>query len=251
MKLVTWNVNGFRAVLKRGFNEIFDEIDADIFCIQETKMQLDQVDKTFDGRYSYWNSADKKGYSGTAIFTKVKPIKVMYDIDDSLHASEGRTITLEFDKFFLVNCYAPNSKRGLLRLSYRMEWEDAFRNYLLALDKQKPVIICGDLNVAHNEIDLKNYKTNHLNAGFSDEERQKMTELLDAGFVDSFRYLYPEKHDAYTWWTYLSNARENNIGWRIDYFILSQRIKDRIVDCVLYNKIMGSDHCPVVLEINL
>jgi exodeoxyribonuclease-3 len=250
MRLVTWNVNGFRAIQKKGFQEIFHEMDADIFCIQETKMQLDQVEVAFEGYESYWNSATKKGYSGTAIFTKKKPLQVFYDIDDPLHAEEGRAITLEFEDFFLVNTYTPNAQRELARLSYRMQWEDAYRAYIRKLDMQKPVILCGDLNVAHNEIDLKNPKSNHRNAGFSDEERAKMTELLSAGFIDGFRYLYPDRKDAYTWWSYMFQAREKNVGWRIDYFILSERIRDQVRDCILYPAVMGSDHCPVVLELD-
>jgi len=250
MRLVTWNVNGFRAVLKKGFQEFFNEIDADVFCIQETKMQPDQSDIAFEGYESYWNSAEKKGYSGTAVFTRIKPIHVSYDIDDASHIGEGRAITLEFPGFFLVNAYTPNSQRELVRLSYRMEWEKAFLTYIQKLDQYKPVILCGDLNVAHNEIDLKNPKSNHLNAGFSDEERRKMTELLGAGFIDTFRHLYPDRKDAYTWWSYMFNAREKNVGWRIDYFITSERIKNQIKDCAIYPMIMGSDHCPVVLELS-
>lgn len=250
MRLVTWNVNGFRAVQKKGFQEYFREMNADIFCIQETKMQLDQVEVAFEGYESYWNSAIKKGYSGTAVFTKKKPVHVFYDIEDPLHAEEGRAITLEFEDFFLVNTYTPNSQRELARLSYRMQWEDAYRAYIKKLDLQKPVILCGDLNVAHSEIDLKNPKSNHLNAGFSDEERAKMTLLLSNGFIDSFRYLYPDQKDAYTWWSYMFQAREKNVGWRIDYFILSERIKNSVRDCVLYPSVMGSDHCPVVLELD-
>jgi exodeoxyribonuclease-3 len=250
MRLVTWNVNGFRAVLKKGFQSFFEEIQADIFCLQETKIQSDQVEVFFEGYEAYWNSAEKKGYSGTAVFTRIKPLQVTYDIGDPLHFGEGRAITLEFDRFFLVNVYTPNSQRELARLPYRMEWEKAFLYYIKSLDQQKPVIFCGDLNVAHNEIDLKNPKTNRLNAGFSDEERQKMTELLESGFVDSFRYLYPDRKDAYTWWSYMFQARERNVGWRIDYFILSERIRDKIRDCVLYPMTMGSDHCPVVLDIS-
>ena len=250
MRLVTWNVNGFRSVIKKGFQAFFEEIDADVFCLQETKIQSDQVDLSFEGYESYWNSADKKGYSGTAVISRIKPLQVTYDMDEPAHCGEGRMITLEYEDFFLVNVYTPNSKRELVRLSYRMEWEDAFLAYIKKLDRQKPVIFCGDLNVAHNEIDLKNPKTNRLNAGFSDEERQKMTNLLGSGFVDSFRYLYPDKTDAYTWWSYMFQARERNIGWRIDYFILSERIKNRIRDCVFYPMTMGSDHCPVALELD-
>ena len=251
MKLISWNVNGLRAVINKGFKEFFENIDADIFCIQETKMQEEQIDieiqDIFKNYNSYWNSAVKKGYSGTAVFTKKKPLKVTYGIGKEEHDQEGRVITLEFDKFFLVNCYTPNSKRELERLDYRMVWEDEIRNYLLELDKTKPVIYCGDFNVAHEEIDLKNPKTNHQSAGFTDEERNKMTELLNAGFTDSFRYLYPEKENAYTWWSYMFHAREKNVGWRIDYFIVSKSIENKIEESNIYDNIMGSDHCPVGL----
>ncbi len=253
MKLISWNVNGLRAVLKKGFKDFFKEVDSDIFCIQETKMQEDQIDleiqSVFNGYYSYWNSAVKKGYSGTAVFTKIKPINVTYGIGKEEHDQEGRIITLEFERFYLVNCYTPNSKRELERLDYRMKWEDEIRAYLVSLDKIKPVIYCGDLNVAHEEIDLKNPKTNHRNAGFTDEERGKMTELLSAGFTDSFRYLYPEKEDCYTWWSYMFHAREKNVGWRIDYFIVSKSIEDKIKESIIYDKVLGSDHCPVGLII--
>ena len=254
MKLVSWNVNGLRAVINKGFVEFFKEIDADVFCIQETKMQEDQIDdnikEIFKGYNTYWNSAEKKGYSGTAIMTKDKPLNVEYGIGIEEHDKEGRVITLEFDKFYMVNCYTPNSKRELERLDYRMVWEDAFRNYLIELNKKKPVIVCGDLNVAHKEIDLKNPKTNRRNAGFTDEEREKMTELLNAGFTDTFRYLYPDKTDMYTWWSYMFKAREKNAGWRIDYFIVSDSIKDKIKESYIYSEIMGSDHCPVGLDID-
>ncbi len=250
MKLVTWNVNGLRAAQKKGFEAFFHEVGADVFCIQETKLQPDQADISFDGYEPFWNSADKKGYSGTAVFTRKKPLAVSYDIDDSAHCGEGRAITLEFADFYLVNTYTPNSQRELARLSYRMEWEDAYRAYIQKLDREKPVILCGDLNVAHHEIDLKNPKSNRKNAGFSDEERAKMTELLSAGFIDSFRFLYPDRTDAYTWWSYMFQAREKNVGWRIDYFIVSERLKDRIRDCVLVDSVMGSDHCPVLLELD-
>ena len=253
MKLISWNVNGLRAVLKKGFKDFFKEVDSDIFCIQETKMQEDQIDleiqSVFNGYYSYWNSAVKKGYSGTAVFTKIKPINVTYGIGKEEHDQEGRIITLEFERFYLVNCYTPNSKRELERLDYRMKWEDEIRAYLVSLDKIKHVIYCGDLNVAHEEIDLKNPKTNHRNAGFTDEERGKMTELLSAGFTDSFRYLYPEKEDCYTWWSYMFHAREKNVGWRIDYFIVSKSIEDKIKESIIYDKVLGSDHCPVGLII--
>ena len=253
MRLISWNVNGLRAAIKKGFKEFFSQIDADIFCIQETKMQQDQIDteiqNILEGYYCYWNSAIKKGYSGTAIFTKKKPINVTYGIGIEEHDQEGRVITLEFEDFYLVNCYTPNSKRELERLEYRMVWEDEMRNYLLKLDKIKPVILCGDLNVAHQEIDLKNPKSNRHNAGFTDEERGKIEELLNAGFTDSFRYLYPTKENCYTWWSYMFNARANNAGWRIDYFIVSKSIEQKIKEAVIYSEIMGSDHCPVGLFI--
>lgn len=255
MKLISWNVNGLRAVVTKGFKEFFDNVDADIFCLQETKLQEEQVDKNiksiFNGYNEYWNYAEKKGYSGTAVFSKLKPINVTYGIGIEEHDKEGRVITLEFDKFYLVNCYTPNSKRELERLNYRMQWEDAFRNYLLKLNETKPVIMCGDLNVAHNEIDLKNPKTNHRNAGFTDEERDKMTKLLNAGFTDSFRYLYPEKEGCYSWWSYMFHAREKNAGWRIDYFIVSNSINKNIKESTIYSDIMGSDHCPVGIEIEI
>jgi exodeoxyribonuclease-3 len=249
MKLLSWNVNGIRACVSKGFKEFFKEIEADIFCIQETKCQIGQIDLQFDGYKSFWNSAEKKGYSGTAIFTKVKPKNVTYGIGIEEHDHEGRVITLEFQEFFLVNSYTPNSGRELARLGYRMEWEDAFRNYLKELDKIKPVILCGDLNVAHKEIDLKNPKTNRKNAGFTDEERNKMTLILDNGFKDTFRYLHPEEENAYTWWSYMGHAREKNVGWRIDYFRVSDRFAKNIKDAFILPEIMGSDHCPVGLEI--
>ena len=255
MKLISWNVNGLRANITKGFEKFFKEVDADIFCIQETKMQEEQIDITiqelFKSYNQYWNSAVKKGYSGTAIFSKKKPIKVTYGIGIEEHDKEGRIITLEFEKFFIVNCYTPNSKRELERLDYRMTWEDEIRKYLLKLDKIKPVIYCGDLNVAHKEIDLKNPKTNRRNAGFTDEERGKMTELLEAGFTDTFRYLYPTKENCYTWWSYMFNARANNAGWRIDYFIVSKSIENKIEDSIIYSEVMGSDHCPVGLKIKI
>ena len=251
MKLISWNVNGLRAVLKKGFEDFFYDIDADIFCIQETKMQEGQIeDFELKGYKQYWNSAVKKGYSGTAIFTKLEPISVTYGIGIDEHDQEGRVITLEYEKFYLVNIYVPNSKRGLERLAYRMIWEDEIRKYLSNLNKIKPVIMCGDLNVAHEEIDLKNPKTNRKNAGFTDEERAKMTELLNANFIDTYRYLYPEKIE-YSWWSYMGNAREKNIGWRIDYFIISDSIKEKIKDAKIYTQIYGSDHCPVGLEIEI
>lgn len=249
MKLISWNVNGLRAVLQKGFMDFFESVDADIFCIQETKMQEGQIGNfVLDGYSQYWNSAVKKGYSGTAIFTKIKPINVTYGIGKEEHDNEGRVITLEFEKFYLVNIYTPNSKRELERLEYRMIWEDEIRKYLTNLNKKKPVIMCGDLNVAHEEIDLKNPKTNRRNAGFTDEERGKMTELLKENFIDSFRFIYPEKI-AYTWWSYMANARAKDVGWRIDYFIVSEDIKQNIKDAYIYKDIMGSDHCPVGLEL--
>lgn len=251
MKLISWNVNGIRACLNKGFENFFKEIDADIFCIQETKCQTDQVNLEFEGYTSYWNSAERKGYSGTAIFTKLKPQNVKYGIGIEEHDKEGRVITLEFDKFFMVDIYTPNSKRGLERLDYRQIWEDEIRKYLKKLNEKKPVIMCGDLNVAHEEIDLKNPKSNRGNAGFTDEERNKMTELLDAGFIDTFRLLYPDKTDAYSWWSYMGKAREKNVGWRIDYFIVSNDIKEKVKDSIIYSNIMGSDHCPIGLEINI
>ena len=249
MKLISWNVNGIRACLNKGFADVFNNVDADIFCIQETKCQKDQVDLEFKGYTSYWNSAEKKGYSGTAIFTKTKPINVTYGIGIEEHDKEGRVITLEFEKFYMVNCYTPNSKRELERLDYRQIWEDEFRKYLLNLSKKKSVIICGDLNVAHKEIDLKNPKTNRRNAGFTDEERGKMTELLDAGFIDTFRLIYPDKENAYSWWSYMGHAREKNVGWRIDYFIVSNDMEKQVKDSMIFPEIMGSDHCPVGLII--
>jgi len=251
MKLVSWNVNGLRACVKKGFLEYFKEVNADIFCLQEIKLQEGQIDLELEGYHQYWNYAEKKGYSGTAVFSKEEPISVQKDLGIEEHDKEGRVITLEYEKFFLVNIYTPNSQRGLARLDYRMNWEDDFRNHLNELDKKKPVILCGDLNVAHNEIDLKNPKNNRKNAGFSDEERGKMTELLDSDFVDTFRYFYPEKEDAYSWWSYMRKARERNSGWRIDYFITSERLKDSLTDSQIHSEIMGSDHCPVALEVNI
>lgn len=251
MKLISWNVNGIRACLTKGFSDFFKEIDADIFCIQETKCQPEQVELEFNGYTSYWNSAEKKGYSGTAIFTKIKPINVTYGIGIEEHDKEGRVITLEFDNFYMVNIYTPNSKRELERLEYRQIWEDEIRKYLLKLNENKPVIMCGDLNVAHKEIDLKNPKTNRHNAGFTDEERNKMSELLDAGFTDSFRFLYPDKENAYSWWSYMGRAREKNVGWRIDYFIVSKDVENKIDEAQIYPEIFGSDHCPVGLEIKI
>ena len=251
MKLISWNVNGIRACINKGFRDFFNEINADIFCIQETKCQKEQIELEFEGYTSYWNSAEKKGYSGTAIFTKQKPISVKYGIGKEEHDKEGRVITLEFEKFYMVNIYTPNSKRELERLEYRQIWEDEIRKYLLKLNEEKPVIMCGDLNVAHKEIDLKNPKTNRHNAGFTDEERNKMTELLEAGFIDTFRFLYPDKENAYSWWSYMGHAREKNVGWRIDYFIVSKSIENCIKEAKIHSEILGSDHCPVELEIDI
>ncbi|MFR1441835.1 MAG: exodeoxyribonuclease III [Clostridia bacterium] len=250
MKLISWNVNGIRACVNKGFIDFFNKIDADIFCIQETKCQKGQIELEFEGYESYWNSAEKKGYSGTAIFTKIKPLTIKYGIGKEEHDKEGRVITLEFDKFYMVNIYTPNSKRELERLDYRMIWEDEIKKYLLHLNKIKPVIMCGDLNVAHKEIDLKNPKTNRHNAGFTDEERNKMTELLDAGFTDSFRYKYPDKENEYSWWSYMGRARKKNVGWRIDYFIVSNDIVKKIKDATIHQEVYGSDHCPVELIID-
>lgn len=247
MKLISWNVNGLRACMNKGFQDFLAQSEADIFCVQETKMQRGQAEFDFSGYEEYWNSAIKKGYAGTAIFTKIKPLSVSYDMGIEEHDQEGRIITAEFADFYLVNVYTPNSQRELARLDYRMQWEDAFRSYVKMLDEKKPVIICGDLNVAHKEIDLKNHKTNHRNAGFTDEERAKMTELLDEGFLDSFRYLYPDKEGIYTWWSYMFKAREKNAGWRIDYFVVSNRLAEKIADSLIYTDVMGSDHCPVGL----
>ncbi len=249
MKIISWNVNGLRAVCKKGFTEFFSQVNADIFCIQETKMQEGQIDLKLDEYNKYFNYAIRKGYSGTAIFSKSKPQKVTYGIGIEEHDREGRVITLEFEKFYLINCYTPNSGRELARLDYRMVWEEEFKKYLKDLDEKKPIIVCGDLNVAHNEIDLKNPKTNRKNAGFTDEEREKMTKLLETGFTDTFRYLYPAKENAYTWWSYMGHAREKNVGWRIDYFLTSNRIKKQIQEAYIFDKVLGSDHCPIGLEI--
>ena len=249
MKLISWNVNGFRAVLGKGFAEIFKTLDADIFCLQETKMQPGQAEFSPEGYFQYWYSAEKKGYSGTAVFTKREPLSVAYGIGQEEHSHEGRAITLEFEEFYLVNVYTPNSQNELARLDYRMQWEDDLLAYLKELDAKKPVVYCGDLNVAHTEIDLKNPKTNRNSAGFSDAERAKMTRLLQSGFVDTFRYFYPDVTGAYTWWSYFRKARATNAGWRIDYFIVSERLKDRMKDAVIYADVMGSDHCPVGLEL--
>ncbi|MGN1059200.1 MAG: exodeoxyribonuclease III [Clostridia bacterium] len=249
MKLISWNVNGLRACLTKGFLDFFEREQADIFCVQETKMQEGQAEIHPEGYLQFWNSADRKGYSGTAVFTKIPPLAVQYDIGQEVHSHEGRTITLEFEEFYLVNCYTPNAQTELKRLSYRMEWEDDFRAYLLGLSQKKPVILCGDLNVAHQEIDLKNPKSNRGNAGFSDEERGKMTELLASGFTDSFRYLYPDAEGIYSWWSYRFRAREKNAGWRIDYFIVSDCLRPNIQDSLIYTDVLGSDHCPVGLII--
>ena len=248
MKFISWNVNGLRACVGKGFADIFEQFDADFFCLQETKMQAGQLDLQFLGYQSFWNYADKKGYSGTAIYTRPTPISVAYGIGIDEHDHEGRVITLEMADFYLVCCYTPNSQDGLRRLDYRMKWEDDFRNYLMRLDQQKPVILCGDLNVAHEEIDLKNPKTNHQNAGFTDDEREKMTTLLGSGFTDSFRFKYPEKVE-YSWWSYRAQARTKNVGWRIDYFIISDRLRNRLQDSKIHTEVMGSDHCPVEITI--
>mgnify|MGYP000819419027 CR=1 FL=1 len=250
-KMISWNVNGLRACLGKGFLEYLKETEADIFCIQESKLQEGQVDLELPGYHQYWNYAEKKGYSGTAIFAKNEPLSVSYGIGIEEHDREGRVITLEYDNFYLVTCYTPNSQNELKRLPYRMQWEDDFREYLKALDAQKPVVLCGDLNVAHNEIDLKNPKTNRKNAGFSDEERAKMTELLGSGFTDTFRYFYPDAEGIYSWWSYRFKAREKNAGWRIDYFITSKRINDKLQKAAIHTDVLGSDHCPVEVDIEL
>lgn len=251
MKLISWNVNGLRAAVKKGFLEYFEEVDADIFCLQETKLQEGQIELDLPAYKDYWNYAVKKGYSGTAIFTKEEPLSVQYGLGIPEHDTEGRVITLEFEEFFMVTVYTPNSQAELKRLDYRMTFEDAILEYLKNLDKTKPVVLCGDLNVAHEEIDLKNPKTNRKNAGFSDEERAKFSAFLDAGFIDSFRYFYPDLTDAYSWWSYRMNARARNTGWRIDYFVISERLKDKLVDAKIHADVLGSDHCPVELELNL
>ena len=251
MKFISWNVNGLRACKDKGFIEAFHQLDADFFCLQETKMQAGQLDLSFDGYESYWNYAEKKGYSGTAIYTRHKPLNVTYGIDIEHHDKEGRVITLEMPDFYLVTVYVPNSQDELRRLDYRMTWEDDFRAYLQTLDTRKPVIVCGDLNVAHQEIDLKNPKTNRRNAGFTDEERAKFGELLDAGFTDTFRYFYPDKKDIYSWWSYRFKAREKNAGWRIDYFLVSNRLNDKLVSAGIHTEVYGSDHCPVEVVIDL
>lgn len=251
MKLISWNVNGLRACCDKGFREAFQTLDADFFCLQETKMQEGQLDLSFEGYTSYWNYAEKKGYSGTAIFTRLKPLNVTYGLGIDVHDHEGRVITLEMDNFYLVTVYTPNSQDGLKRLDYRMTWEDDFRNYLLELDKKKPVLVCGDLNVAHKEIDLKNPKTNRMNAGFTDQEREKFLILLDAGFIDTFRYFYPEQTGIYSWWSYRFKAREKNAGWRIDYFLASRRLADKLESAQIHTEIFGSDHCPVEVTLNV
>ena len=249
-KMISWNVNGLRAGVGKGFLDIFNELDADIFCLQETKLQAGQIDLDLHGYYQYWNYAEKKGYSGTAIFTKEEPLSVAYGIGIEEHDKEGRVITLEFPDYYVITVYTPNSQTELARLEYRMTWEDAFRAYLKSLEKNKPVIVCGDLNVAHKEIDLKNPKTNRKNAGFTDEERNKFTELLSSGFIDTFRFFYPNQEGIYSWWSYRFKAREKNAGWRIDYFVTSESLKDRLVGAKIHTDIFGSDHCPVELEIN-
>ena len=249
MKFISWNVNGIRACLTKGFMDFFNNEDADIFCLQETKVQAGQVELDLKGYYQYWNYAEKKGYSGTAVFTKQEPLSVRYGLGIEEHDKEGRVITLEFPDFYFITVYTPNSKTELERLDYRMVWEDEFRKYMKDLEKEKPVVVCGDLNVAHKEIDLKNPKTNRKNAGFTDEERNKFTELMDAGFIDTFRYFYPEQEGIYSWWSYRFKAREKNAGWRIDYFLTSASIKDRLVSAKIHTEILGSDHCPVELVI--
>lgn len=250
MKFISWNVNGIRACVQKGFLEFFSQADADIFCIQETKMQEGQLELELDGYHQYWNYAVKKGYSGTAVFSKIEPLSVVNGIGIEEHDQEGRVITLEYDDFYFVTVYTPNSQNELVRLDYRMKWEDDFRAWLKKLEEKKPVVVTGDMNVAHKEIDLKNPKTNRKNAGFTDEERQKFTELLEAGFIDTYRYFYPEQEGVYSWWSYRFRAREKNAGWRIDYFCVSEYLKDRLVDAGILTDIMGSDHCPVMLEMN-
>ena len=248
MKLISWNVNGLRACEAKGFSDIFRQMDADVFCLQETKLQAGQLDLQFPSYQSYWNYADKKGYSGTAVFTRQEPLSVTYGMGIDEHDHEGRVITLEFPQFYLVCCYTPNSQDGLRRLDYRMTWENDFRNYLLQLDQKKPVVLCGDLNVAHEEIDLKNPKTNHFSAGFSDQERQAFTDLLSSGFADTFRTLYPEQV-TYSWWSYRFQARQKNVGWRIDYFVVSNRLMESVADAKIHTDVLGSDHCPVELDL--
>ena len=249
--MISWNVNGIRACVKKGFMDYFKDVDADVFCIQESKLQEGQIEMDLPGYHQYWNYAQKKGYSGTALFSKKEPISVSYGLGIEEHDNEGRVITAEYEDYYVVTCYTPNSKTELERLDYRMVWDDAFRNHLLALDENKPVLFCGDLNVAHNEIDLKNPKTNRRSAGFTDEERGKMTELLGVGFIDTFRYLYPDAEGAYSWWSYLGKARDRNAGWRIDYWCVSDRLKEKIKEAEIHSAILGSDHCPVMLEIEI
>ena len=251
VKMISWNVNGIRACVKKGFMDYFKDVDADVFCIQESKLQEGQIEMDLPGYHQYWNYAQKKGYSGTALFSKKEPISVSYGLGIEEHDNEGRVITAEYEDYYLVTCYTPNSKTELERLDYRMVWDDAFRNHLLALDEKKPVLFCGDLNVAHNEIDLKNPKTNRRSAGFTDEERGKMTELLGVGFIDTFRYLYPDAEGAYSWWSYLGKARDRNAGWRIDYWCVSDRLKEKIKEAEIHSAILGSDHCPVMLDIEI
>lgn len=251
VKMISWNVNGIRACVKKGFMDYFNDVDADVFCIQESKLQEGQIDLNLPGYHQYWNYAQKKGYSGTALFSKKEPISVSYGLGIEEHDNEGRVITAEYEDYYVVTCYTPNSKTELERLDYRMVWDDAFRNHLLALDEKKPVLFCGDLNVAHNEIDLKNPKTNRRSAGFTDEERGKMTELLGVGFIDTFRYLYPDAEGAYSWWSYLGKARDRNAGWRIDYWCVSDRLKEKIKEAEIHSAILGSDHCPVMLDIEI
>jgi len=249
MKLISWNVNGIRACIKKGFLDFFEKENADIFCIQETKVQEEQIPFTLEGYYQYWNFAQKKGYSGTAIFSKIEPVNIVYGMGKEEHDKEGRVITLEFEKFYVMTVYTPNSQRGLARLEYRMKWEEDFLNYIKDLERIKPLIFCGDLNVAHKEIDLKNPSANRKNAGFSTEERNRFTEVINNGFVDTFRFFYPDKTEAYTWWSYMFNARANNAGWRIDYYCVSAGLKNQIKSTVIYNEVLGSDHCPIGLEI--
>ncbi|MHA6261182.1 exodeoxyribonuclease III [Sporosarcina sp. CAU 1771] len=251
MKFVSWNVNGLRACVRKGFLDYFNEVDADVFCLQEIKLQEGQIDLDLEGYHQYWNYAVKKGYSGTAVFTKEKPMTVKYGVGDSDEEVEGRILTLEFPKYYLVNVYTPNAQRDLARLPYRLEWEDALREYLVSLDAVKPVVYCGDLNVAHQEIDIRNVKSNIGNSGFTSEERGKMTSLLEEGFIDTYRHFHPDKEGAYTWWSYMSKVRERNIGWRIDYFIASERLRESLVDADIHSDIMGSDHCPIVLEMDI
>lgn len=251
MKFISWNVNGLRACAEKGFADVFRQLDADFFCLQETKMQAGQLDLEFEGYKSFWNYAEKKGYSGTAIYARREPLSAVYGIGLDHHDTEGRVITLEYQDFYLVTVYTPNSQDGLRRLDYRMAWEDDFRAYLRGLDGRKPVVVCGDLNVAHREIDLKNPKTNRRNAGFTDEERSKFDELLDAGFVDTYRHFYPDKEGAYSWWSYRFKAREKNAGWRIDYFVVSERLRDKLSGAAIHNEVFGSDHCPVEVDIEL